>query len=99
MTGVQTCALRSLDCRQELADNNRWNNRLVSDSGDWSGNVLDFWGRASRMLTEGLPVPFRLGPDMRRIDDTPQHRAVREALINNISNRLYCNIHHTISNV
>lgn len=34
------------------------------------------------MLTEGLPVPFRLGPDMRRIDDTPQHRAVREALTN-----------------
>ena len=71
-----------LDCRQELADNNRWNNRLVSGSGDWSGNVLDFWGRASRMLTEGLPVPFRLGPNMRRIDDTPQHRAVREALTN-----------------
>lgn len=50
--------------------------------GEWTGNVYDFWHRASRMLTEGLPVPFRLGPDMRRIDDTPQHRAVREALTN-----------------
>ncbi|MEE1159536.1 MAG: ATP-binding protein [Atopobiaceae bacterium] len=34
------------------------------------------------MLAEGLPVPFRLRPDMIREDDTPQHRAVREALTN-----------------
>ena len=34
------------------------------------------------MLSEGLPVPFELGPGMTRIDDTPQHKAVREALTN-----------------
>lgn len=34
------------------------------------------------MLIEGLPVPFELGPGMTRIDDTPQHKAVREALTN-----------------
>lgn len=70
-----------LDCRQEI-DGNRWNNRVVSSSGDWSGNVFDFWFKAYPMLSEGLPVPFRLAPDMRRIDDTPQHRAVREVLTN-----------------
>lgn len=71
-----------LDCRQVLDDGNRWNNRVVSSSGDWTGNVFDFWHKAYRMLSEGLPVPFRLAPDMRRVDVTPQHRAVREALTN-----------------
>lgn len=70
-----------LDCRQEL-DGNRWNNRVFSGDGEWSGNVFDFWHKANRMLSEGLPVPFRLRPDMTRVDDTPQHRAVREALTN-----------------
>ena len=70
-----------LDCRQVI-DGNRWNNRIVSDNGEWSGNVFDFWFKASAMLAEGLPVPFRLRPDMIREDDTPQHRAVREALTN-----------------
>ncbi len=70
-----------LDCRQVIGGN-RWNNRIVSDNGEWSGNVFDFWFKASAMLTEGLPVPFRLRPDMIREDDTPQHRAVREALTN-----------------
>lgn len=70
-----------LDCRQEI-NGNRWNNRVVSSSGDWSGNVFDFWYKAYPMLSEGLPVPFRLASDMHRVDDTPQHRAVREALTN-----------------
>lgn len=63
-------------------DGNRWNNRVVSNSGDWSGNVFDFWFKAYPMLSEGLPIPFRLSPDMQRVDDTPQHRAVREVLTN-----------------
>lgn len=70
-----------LDCRQ-VSGGRRWDNRITSDSGDWSGNVYDFWKRASRMLCEGLPVPFELDSEMRRIDDTPQHEAVREGLTN-----------------
>lgn len=70
-----------LDCRV-ISDGRRWDDRITSDLGDWSGNVYDFWGRAYRMLSEGLPRPFRLGPGMTRIDDTPQHKAVREGLTN-----------------
>lgn len=70
-----------LDCRQ-VSEGRRWDNRITSDSGDWSGNVYDFSSRASRMLCEGLPVPFELDSNMRRIDDTPQHEAVREGLAN-----------------
>lgn len=70
-----------LDCRQEFS-HRRWDNRVTSASGEWSGNVFDFWYKAYPMLSEGLPVPFELGPGMTRIDDTPQHKAVREALTN-----------------
>lgn len=70
-----------LDCRQ-VSEGRRWDNRITSDSGDWTGNVYDFWKRASRMLCEGLPVPFELNSDMRRIGDTPQHEAIREGLTN-----------------
>ena len=70
-----------LDCRQEFT-HRRWDNRVTSASGEWSGNVFDFWYKAYPMLSEGLPVPFELGPGMTRIDDTPQHKAVREALTN-----------------
>lgn len=70
-----------LDCRQ-VGEGRRWDNRIASDSGDWSGNVYDFWNRASVMLCEGLPSPFSLGPGLVRSDDTPQHEAVREGLTN-----------------
>lgn len=70
-----------LDCRR-ISGSRRWDDRITSDSGDWSGNVYDFWNRAYLMLSEGLPRPFELGPDMVRIDDTPRHKAVREGLTN-----------------
>ncbi len=70
-----------LDCRQVFSDR-RWDNRVTSASGDWSGNVFAFWYKAYPLLSEGLPVPFELGSGMTRIDDTPQHKAVREALTN-----------------
>ena len=70
-----------LDCRQVFTER-RWDNRVTSASGDWSGNVFDFWYKAYSLLSEGLPVPFELDAGMTRIDDTPQHKAVREALTN-----------------
>lgn len=70
-----------LDCRQ-VGEGRRWDNRITSDSGDWSGNVYDFWNKTSLMLCEGLPRPFGLGAGLVRVDDTPQHEAVREGLTN-----------------
>ena len=32
-------------------------------------NVYDFWHRANRMLSEGLPVPFRLRSDIERVTE------------------------------
>ena len=60
----------------------RWLDRLVPD-GTWSGNLFDFYRRVIRKLGADLKVPFVLKGDT-RIDDTPQHQALREALVNTL---------------
>lgn len=57
-------------------------------SGEWSGNLYDFYFRVYNKITQGIQVPFRLeGGD--RIDDTPVHKALREALANCLINADY----------
>ncbi len=58
----------------------RWVDRLTTD-GTWSGNLYDFYQRVIQRLYRDLKVPFRLKGDT-RIDDTPVHEALREALVN-----------------
>ena len=58
----------------------RWLDRVVPD-GSWSGNLYDFFRRVIRKLTADLKVPFALRDGV-RIDDTPTHQALREALVN-----------------
>lgn len=60
---------------------NRWVDRLVSNSGDWSGNLYDFFFQVYGRLVRSLKVPFQLS-GIDRIDDTPLHQAIREALAN-----------------
>ncbi len=73
-----------LDYRQETGSN-RWEDRLVSFTGDWTGNVYDFFFRTYQKLMAALKVPFKLsGVD--RIDDTSTHKALREALANCLTN-------------
>ena len=58
----------------------RWVDRLTLD-GKWSGNLYDFYRRVYLKLTADLKVPFRLEKG-ERIDETPVHEALREALAN-----------------
>jgi len=58
----------------------RWVDRLTLD-GTWSGNVFDFYRLVIRKLTADLKVPFVLEGDQRQ-DDTPVHKALREAFVN-----------------
>jgi predicted HTH transcriptional regulator len=60
----------------------RWVDRIVPD-GTWSGNLYDFFHKAYRKLVSDLKIPFKL-KDGARVEDTPVHEAVREALINAI---------------
>jgi len=65
----------------------RWIDRLTED-GTWSGNLYDFYRQVYRRLVRDLKVPFRLR-DGQRIDDTPIHEALREALANALSHADY----------
>lgn len=77
-----------LDFREVYDDTHRWTDRFVSSSGDWSGNIFDFFFRAYNKLQLDLKVPFEMeGPF--RVDDTPVHQAVREALANCLVNADY----------
>ena len=60
----------------------RWLDRVVPD-GAWSGNLYDFFRKVILKLTADLKVPFAVR-DAVRIDDTPAHQALREALVNSL---------------
>ena len=77
-----------LDFREMVNDITEWTDRIWSTSGDWSGNVFDFYRRIVTRIVQDLKVPFRL-EGLYRIDDTPQHKAVREALANCLVNADY----------
>ena len=77
-----------LDYQEKLDPSIRWTDRLWSTSGTWSGNVFDFFLRVYSKIAIGLKVPFKQEGIM-RVDDTPIHKAVREALVNCLSNADY----------
>lgn len=74
-----------LDYREHMDPSVRWTDRIESQSGDWSGNVFDFFSRVSAKLLLDLKKPFRLEGIVRQ-DTTPVHDAVREALGNCLAN-------------
>lgn len=61
----------------------RWTDRIVSTSGDWSGNVFDFVIESLNRMQQGLKVPFVLKGNQ-RVDDTPIHKLLREAITNTV---------------
>lgn len=74
-----------LDYREVLDPSIRWTDRLQSTSGEWSGNLFDFYFRVYNKIIKNVKVPFKMvGGD--RIDDTPVHRALREVLANCLVN-------------
>ena len=77
-----------LDYREMLDPTIRWTDRLQSSSGDWSGNVFDFFFRVNSKIAKDIKKPFKL-EGITRIDDTPVHKAVREALVNCLVNTDY----------
>ena len=74
---------------QELFDaSERWDDRVVSSSGEWSGNLYDFYRKAYNKLSQNIKVPFKVVYGL-RVEDTPVHKAIREALANCIINADY----------
>ena len=58
----------------------RWTNRICGD-GTWEANLFNFYQRVLPRLQSVLPKPFKLANNI-RVEETPAHIAVREALIN-----------------
>ncbi len=77
-----------LDYREEMDASIRWTDRLQSSSGEWSGNVCDFYFRVYNKLIKDIKVPFKMSGG-ERVDDTPVHKALREALANCLINADY----------
>ena len=74
-----------LDYREHMIGGIRWTDRIFSQEPEWSGNVFDFFTRVSAKLELDLKNPFQLVNGI-RIDRTPVHDAVREALVNCLVN-------------
>ncbi len=63
-----------------LRPGSRWSDRLTYD-GMWENNLYTFIRRIMPKLVKDIRRPFHLD-GMSRVDDTPVHRAIREAVIN-----------------
>ncbi len=80
---LEACPNYMLDYRElDHEASTRWVDRLIPD-GTWSGNVYDFFRRVYPKLVADLKIPFQLH-DGQRIDDSPLHAALREALLNTL---------------
>ena len=74
-----------LDYREHMEPKIRWTDRIHSQDPEWSGNVFEFYCRVSAKLVLDLKKPFKLVNQI-RIEETPVHDAVREALVNCLTN-------------
>ncbi len=68
--------------QSNLLPGSRWSDRLTYD-GMWENNLYNFMRQIMPKLVSGLPRPFKL-EGMVRMDETPLHKAIREAVVNMI---------------
>ncbi len=78
-----------LDYQEKLDESTRWTDRIVSTSGEWSGNIFDFYFKVYNKIAQDIKVPFRIENGTDRVDDTPVHKALREALANALIHACY----------
>jgi predicted HTH transcriptional regulator len=76
-----------LDYQEQYDADVRFTDRITSTSGEWSGNIYDFFFKVYNKLIQHprIKIPFKM-EGIIRIDDTPIHKALREALANCLSN-------------
>lgn len=83
---LRECPRYFLDYQEDrsMIGETRWKDRVVSNSGEWSGNLFDFVFKILPKLQADLKVPFVLRGNQ-RVDDTPIHKLLRESLVNSLS--------------
>ena len=77
-----------LDYQERDDTDIRWSDRIISSSGDWSGNIYDFYFKVYNRIAQDIKSPFSM-EGISRVDDTPVHQALREALANCLVNADY----------
>ena len=61
----------------------RWVDRVSTDFS-WPGNLFSFYQIVIKKLFADLKVPFQLENATTRVEDTPVHKAIREAFVNTL---------------
>jgi predicted HTH transcriptional regulator len=79
-----------LDYQEQFDPVTRWTDRVTSASGEWSGNLFGFYYKAYNKLIQNpnIKIPFKIENGL-RVDATPVHKALREALANCLINADY----------
>jgi predicted HTH transcriptional regulator len=49
-----------LDYQERMDDVARWTDRFISNTGEWSGNIHDFYFHVQNRLTQDIKRPFRV---------------------------------------
>ena len=79
-----------LDYREETSGATRWDDRICSQSGDWSGNAVDFYLSVTERLLRYFKAPFSSGKGgVRHGTNNPVTEAVNEAVANAIAHAHY----------
>lgn len=68
--------------KTNLIGDMRYSDRITYD-GTWENNLYNFFRRVLAKLTMDLKRPFKL-EGLQRNDDTPAHKAIREAFTNSV---------------
>lgn len=78
-----------LDYRKQFSDI-RWDDRIVSQDGDWSGNLIDFYFDVTDRLLHNLETPFTTNATgIRHGVGNPITEAVNEAIANALIHSYY----------
>lgn len=79
-----------LDYREETSGKSRWDDRVCSQSGDWSGNAIDFYLTVTERMLRYFKAPFSPGEGgVRHNAESPVTEAVNEAIANAIAHAHY----------
>ena len=65
-----------------ISEEERWEDRLTTDFS-WPGNLFSFCRAVLPRLYQSLKVPFKIANGV-RVDESPVHIALREALVNTL---------------
>jgi predicted HTH transcriptional regulator len=78
-----------LDYREEITGATRWDDRVVSTSGDWSGNLFDFHQMVIPRLFSTLKSPFVLKLNGGHEETDPVRESIHEAVANALVHAFY----------